>query len=190
MRALGSSLQTHTLLPPGCGDSAGEPGTLSCLPPKQRAPAVESGACVRGAGPAEGAPEGSHLGDFDHLPDRVRDHGGVVFQARWERERSLKGGGFPPTHTPRPPATHPTASHPRPACLPARRRTYLRCRSMLAEDSSMAVGLAMFLPTAWAKGCRAPCKGRGGATCLGPPGDCACSESLAEEERGERGRCV
>lgn len=30
--------------------------------------------------------------------------------------------------------------------------TYLRWRSMLAEDSSMAVGLAMFLPTAWAKG--------------------------------------
>lgn len=28
---------------------------------------------------------------------------------------------------------------------------------MLEADSSMAVGLAIFLPTAWAKGCRAPC---------------------------------
>lgn len=28
---------------------------------------------------------------------------------------------------------------------------------MLEADSSMAVGLAIFLPTAWANGCRAPC---------------------------------
>lgn len=28
---------------------------------------------------------------------------------------------------------------------------------MLVADSSMAVGLAIFLPTAWANGCRAPC---------------------------------
>lgn len=36
--------------------------------------------------------------------------------------------------------------------------THLRCLSMLAALSNMAVGLAMFLPTAWAKGWRAPWK--------------------------------
>lgn len=28
---------------------------------------------------------------------------------------------------------------------------------MLEADNSIAVGLAIFLPTAWANGCRAPC---------------------------------
>lgn len=46
--------------------------------------------------------------------------------------------------------------------------TYFRCRSMLAEESSIAVGLAMFLPTAWAKGWRAPCK-RSRRIPAGPP---------------------
>lgn len=36
--------------------------------------------------------------------------------------------------------------------------THLRCRSMLAALSNMAVGLAIFLPTACAKGWRAPWK--------------------------------
>lgn len=31
----------------------------------------------------------------------------------------------------------------------------------MEADSSMAVGLAIFLPTAWANGCRAPCGERG-----------------------------
>lgn len=53
------------------------------------------------------------------------------------------------------PCCHP-ACHP-PALRPAT-GTYLRCRSMLEAESSMAVGLAMFRPTAWAKGCRAPCQ--------------------------------
>lgn len=39
--------------------------------------------------------------------------------------------------------------------------THLRCRSMLAALSNMAVGLAIFLPTAWAKGWRAPWKRSG-----------------------------
>lgn len=47
---------------------------------------------------------------------------------------------------PKPPSHHPSLAV-----------TYLRCRSMLEADSSMAVGLAIFLPTAWANGCRAPC---------------------------------
>ena len=51
-----------------------------------------------------------------------------------------------PTVFPKPPSHHPSLAV-----------TYLRCRSMLEADSSMAVGLAIFLPTAWANGCRAPC---------------------------------
>lgn len=52
------------------------------------------------------------------------------------------------------------SSQPSRAVLPSQptHSTYLRCRSMLAAESSMAVGLAMFLPTAWAKGWRAPCR--------------------------------
>lgn len=38
---------------------------------------------------------------------------------------------------------------------------------MLEADSSMAVGLAIFLPTAWANGCRAPCGERGRPESLG-----------------------
>lgn len=38
---------------------------------------------------------------------------------------------------------------------------------MLEADSSMAVGLAIFLPTAWANGCRAPCEERGRPKSLG-----------------------
>ena len=38
---------------------------------------------------------------------------------------------------------------------------------MLEADNSMAVGLAIFLPTAWANGCRAPCGKRSRPESLG-----------------------
>lgn len=87
----------------------------------------------------------THFSNFDHLLHRIRNQIGVKFQAG-ERKGAVGQSLRQPT-VPTPPHPH-------------LKGTYLRCRSMLAAESSMAVGLAMFLPTAWAKGWRAPCRKR------------------------------
>lgn len=99
----------------------------------------------------------THLANFDHFLHCLCNHAGVILKTVDRRERLR----IQPKHS-HPPSTTPLQ-------VPV---TYLRCRSMLEADSSMAVGLAIFLPTAWANGCRAPC-GKEQARIIGRRQACA-----------------